>query len=70
MTPSELRFHVEQTGSHFFDRKALKFFGDTMKNYGCRDAGEEWELWRKKQVKHGLKGSHFFNKVTFAHRSA
>lgn len=36
MTPSELKYQVEQAGhdSHFFDRKAMKFFGDTMRNYG------------------------------------
>lgn len=34
MTPSELKYQVEQTGSNFFDRKTMKFFGDTMKNYG------------------------------------
>jgi hypothetical protein len=37
MTPSELKYNVEQAGtaSHFFDRKTMAFFGDTMKNYGC-----------------------------------
>lgn len=35
MTPSELKYQVEQTGSHHFDRKSMKFFGDTMSNYGC-----------------------------------
>lgn len=38
MTPSELRVHIEETGqdSFFFDRKSMKFFGDTMRNYGVR----------------------------------
>lgn len=38
MTPSELKHAVNQAGheSHFFDRDAMKFFGDTMKNYGVR----------------------------------
>ena len=38
MTPSELKYQIEQTGKeqHYFDRKTMKFWGDTMKNYGVR----------------------------------
>lgn len=38
MTPSELKYHVESSAheSHFFTRKTMSFFGDTMKNYGVR----------------------------------
>jgi hypothetical protein len=25
---------------HFFDRETMRFFGDTMRNFGVRDAGE------------------------------
>ncbi len=41
MTPSELKYHVEQSGheSHFFTRKTMQFFGDTMRNYGVRSGG-------------------------------
>ena len=40
MSPSELKQHVEQSGQeqYFFDRKTMKFFGDTMRNYGVRSA--------------------------------
>lgn len=40
MTPSELKYHVEQTGEqpHFFTRSTMKFFGDSMRNYGVRSA--------------------------------
>lgn len=40
MTPSDLKYHVENAGhdSHFFDRKSMKFAGDTMANYGVRAA--------------------------------
>ena len=38
MTPSELKSKVAATGSNYFDRNAMKFFGDTMSNYGCRTA--------------------------------
>ena len=36
MTPSELKNNVEKTGSYFFDRLNMRFFCDTMANYGCR----------------------------------
>ena len=65
MTPSELKYHVEATGSHYFSRETMKFFGDTMANYGACDAGDCWELFRRKPVKMGLKESAFFDKVTF-----
>jgi len=74
MTPTGLRYEVEHTGSYFFTRASMKFFGDTMKNYGVRSTkittsgGEKdvWELYRKRPVKHGLSESAFFDKVTFA----
>jgi hypothetical protein len=66
MSPSALKYHVSETGSHHFDRKTMKFFGDSMKNYGVRDAGDAWELYRKHAVKHGLNSSAYFDKQTFA----
>ena len=86
MTPSELKYHVECAGhnSQFFTRKTMRFFGDTMRNYGVRSAvirttydingnyvGENgvevevWELFRKRPVKHGLRESAYFDKVTY-----
>lgn len=40
MNASELKYHVENSGgeSYFFDRKTMKFFGDTMRNFGVRSA--------------------------------
>jgi hypothetical protein len=37
-TASDLKYYVEQSGheSHFFTRKTMSFFGDTMRNYGVR----------------------------------
>jgi len=65
--PSELKYQVEQAGhdSHFFTRKTMKFFGDTMRNYGVRHCGDMWELYRKKPVNHGLQSSAYFCKFTF-----
>lgn len=76
MTPSELKYNVENTGSHFFDRESMRFFGDTMRNYGVRSAIVEtytddgqievWELYRKRPVKHNLQKSAYFRKDSFA----
>ena len=53
--------------SHFFDRKTMAFFGDTMKNYGVTSYDENtWELYRRHAVKHGMQKSAYFDKVTFA----
>lgn len=65
MTPSELKYLTRITNPYFFVRSTMRFFGDTMKNYGVRSAGENWELYRKHPVKHGLKAPAFFNKKTF-----
>lgn len=71
MTPSQLRYHIEQTGQepYFFTRETMRFFGDTMANFGCRKATHKgtlcWELYRKRPVKHGLRGSFFFDQQSF-----
>lgn len=64
---SELKSWIEglgQIGEHFFAHKTMRFFGDTMANYGVRSFGNYWELYRRKPVKHGLKESAYFNKET------
>ena len=77
MTPSELKYNVEKTGSNFFSRATMKFFGDTMRNYGTRTAtittfdGEQvecWEMYRIRPVKHNLTSSAYFDKKTFERR--
>ena len=71
MTPNELKTNIlaHDPYSHFFDRKTMQFFGDTMRNYGVRKAEIEgvavWELYRKRPVKHGLKSSAFFRTTDF-----
>ena len=77
MTPSELKANIikHDPESHFFDRKTMQFFGDTMRNYGVRKTEiithgdpvpvEVWELYRKRPVKHGLKSSAFFRVTDF-----
>ena len=71
MTPSELKANIltHDPDSHFFDRKTMKFFGDTMRNYWVRKTEIEgvavWELFRKRPVKHGLQSSAFFRVSDF-----
>lgn len=77
MTASELRAAVESRGteSHFFSRRSMRFFGDTMRNYGVRAAEVKtfdgstvavWELYRRRPVKHGVRTSAYFDRATFA----
>ena len=67
MTPSELKrqYEIAHPDGLFFSRNNMKFFGDTMSNYGVRDAGTHWELYRKRPVKAGVRNSMFFEKDTF-----
>lgn len=76
MTASELKYRVEKAGHcpYFFSRKTMKFFGDTMRNYGVRSDKvntrnnkdiEVWALYRKKPVIHGLQDTAYFDKQTF-----
>lgn len=78
MTASELKYHIEQRGEepYFFSRQTMRFFGDTMSNFGVRSVTVRvfdhqvqttrsvlaWELYRKHPVKHGLQSSHYFRK--------
>ena len=54
MTPSKLKYNVQETGSHFFDRKTLKFFGDTMTNYGCFSQTVTVKVWNNNGYKDNL----------------
>lgn len=74
MTPSELKSHVDQVMPLFFSRDTMKFFGDTMKNYGVCSGkidtlnvkgADVWVLYRKNPVKYGINSSSYFNKKTF-----
>ena len=75
MTASELKENVHANGNpYFFTHKTMKFFGDTMRNYGVRSAKidqqdekniDAWELYRRKPVKMGLWSSAYFRKDNF-----
>jgi hypothetical protein len=68
MNSSELKYNYETNNpedSFFFTRSTMKFFGDTMKNYGVITHADYYELHRKRAVKHGLQNSAYFEKDTF-----
>jgi hypothetical protein len=68
MTSSELkRRHLSAVpDSHFFDRKTMQFFGDSMRNFGVRSLDDGLlELYRRHPVKHGLQASHYFDAQTY-----
>jgi hypothetical protein len=71
MTASALKYLYERNNpdGHFFDRDTMRFFGDTMRNFGVADGGkvktitengiEEvavWGLYRRRPVKCGVHG--------------
>lgn len=63
---SDLKYYYQEKNpsGRFFDRKTMKFFGDTMANYGVRNYGTYFELYRRNPVKHGLSKSHYFDAIT------
>jgi len=76
MTAQELKRKIESSGkeSYFFTCKMMKFFGDTMKNYGVTKIiiSTNWEndlevfkLYRRRPVQNGLQTSAYFNSKTF-----
>jgi hypothetical protein len=79
MNASELKRLIEDAGTspHFFDRKTMKFFGDTMRNYGVQNSWivaqdgeivEVYKLYRRRPVRHGLFESAYFDKKTLKRR--
>ena len=76
MTPSQLKAEIEASGHepYYFSRATMRFFGDTMRNYGVcktvvstptRQNVPVYELYRKQPVKHGLQSSAYFDRETF-----
>ena len=67
MTSSELKrnYQINSPYGLFFHRANMKYFGDTMKNFGVIKHVDCYELYRKKAAKCGFIRSWFFNKETF-----
>ena len=69
MTPSGLKHHIREINPYFFSRSTMRFFGDTMRNFGVRsntvDDIKVWELYRKRPIKHNLQASTYFRKDNF-----
>lgn len=75
-TASDLKYWIkdQHPDNHFFDRDTMKFFGDSMANFGLRKVKVKnpetkelvacYELYRKRAVKHGLQSSHYFDART------
>jgi len=57
----DIKYATQEKEPHFFDRQTLKFFGDTMKNFGVFQEDGEIFIYRKKPVKHGLTGTWLYN---------
>ena len=80
-TASDLKHMVERTGSHFFDRASMRFFGDTMANYYVPQENKKaliveienslgetfncYALQRKRAVNGGLFSTAYFCVDTF-----
>lgn len=59
-TASDIKYFYETRNpeGHFFDRETMRFFEDTMSNFGVAWDNEGYRiLTRKKPVKHGLQGA-------------
>jgi hypothetical protein len=67
MNASQLKYNHESLNpnSYYFTRDSMRFFGDTMRNYGVKDKGTYFELYRKNPVKHGMRQSAYFDKLLF-----
>jgi len=49
-TVQDIKREMEQAGSYFFSRDTMKFFGDTMKNFGARRENGKIIVYTKKPV--------------------
>jgi hypothetical protein len=78
MTVSELKYRYKENNpdGHFFDYKTMRFFGDTMHNFGVygteiwdpsvKEHIDVWVLYRRGPVNGGLHGvCAYFSKADF-----
>jgi hypothetical protein len=72
----KLHYTLKNPNDHFFDRKSMRFFGDTMANYAANNTMHHVETYsdgvvecymlrRKKPVKNGLSSPAFFSVDSF-----
>lgn len=75
MDKATLRARVTATGSFYFSRLTMSFFGDTMANYSVSGpvkintsdgARIVWVLSRKEAVKHGMRNNAYFDVESYA----
>lgn len=66
----DLKHYMEASGKHpyFFSKDTMRFFGDTMSNFGLRRTSlgdiPVFCLYRKRPVKDGLSQPFYFNRLT------
>lgn len=64
MRPSELKVLNEKNGGKFFNPSTMAFWGDTMRNFRCRDNGDGTvTLYRHTPTKAGM-DEYIFCKTT------
>ena len=59
LTPSQIRaLHLSRDpDGHCFDRKTMRFFGDTMRNFRAVRTVEGYRLERRRAVRHGIRAA-------------
>lgn len=60
----EIKEASQEAEKYFFSRDTMKFFGDTMRNFGVFQDNGKIFIHRKKPVKRGLTGTWLFNPKT------
>lgn len=62
LTPAQIRLRYQQNNpdGHCFDRKSMRFFGDTMRNFRAVRTETGYRLERRRPVKHGLSSALLF----------
>lgn len=60
----EIRYRMTEAGSHFFDRKTLKFFGETMKNFTAGERLPDGKQWVYRHGGRAGSKTYLFNATT------
>lgn len=63
LTPSQIRalYMSRNPDGHCFDRKSMRFFGDTMRNFRAVRTVDGYRLDRRRAVKHGIRAALCFS---------
>jgi len=63
LTPAQVRacYQRNNPDGHCFDRKSMRFFGDTMRNFRAVRTLDGYRLERRRPVRHGLSSALVFD---------